>query len=414
MKLSWDMLNRCEKQYGSAFFLIDLNRFHMNYTEFLTAFQRGYPNSTVAYSYKTNYLPALCRLINEWGGLAEVVSPMELEVARRVGVAPENILFNGPGKDAATLEDALLAGTVVNLDSQHETECACAVGRRHPDARLHVGLRCNFQLHGEASSRFGLQAENGDLGKAAALVRNVPSLELVGLHCHRASSTRSPESYARRARAMIRLTRECFPDQAPAFVDIGGGFFSQMTPELRQQFKSQVPTFQDYANAVAPLFAKAFGSSSTAPRLILEPGVALTADIMRFVTRVLDVKQLHDRSVAVVAGSVFDVQPTRKAGINLPVQVIQKDPTATGTRPGPVDFVGWTCMESDCLHTHFPGPVAVGDYLAVDNVGAYSIVLKPPFIRPSPPIIGIGTEPERLLRRGETFADVFATYNFDS
>ncbi len=55
--------------------------------------------------------------------------------------------------------------------------------------------------------------------------------------------------------------------------------------------------------------------------------------------------------------------------------------------------------------------VRVGDIAVFHNMGAYTLVFKPPFIRPNPPIVGYdATSAEfTLLRREETADDVFAT-----
>ena len=47
-----------------------------------------------------------------------------------------------------------------------------------------------------------------------------------------------------------------------------------------------------------------------------------------------------------------------------------------------------------------------------DNMGAYTVVLKPPFIRPNPPIVGYDSIENKyeLVRRRETSQDVFSTY----
>ena len=75
-------------------------------------------------------------------------------------------------------------------------------------------------------------------------------------------------------------------------------------------------------------------------------------------------------------------------------------------------LVGFTCIETDCLYRGFSGQIAVGDLLWLEQVGAYSIVMKPPFILPNVAIIEFDrqTEKTRIIKRAETFDDVFSTY----
>ena len=44
-----------------SFFCVDMDVFKSNYREFITEFKKFYDDSIVAYSFKTNYIPDLCR-----------------------------------------------------------------------------------------------------------------------------------------------------------------------------------------------------------------------------------------------------------------------------------------------------------------------------------------------------------------
>ena len=78
MQINKKTIETLQNKYGEAFYLLDSTRFRKNYAELKAAFNDVYPNWNIAYSYKTNYTPKLCRIVNELGGYAEVVSEMEL------------------------------------------------------------------------------------------------------------------------------------------------------------------------------------------------------------------------------------------------------------------------------------------------------------------------------------------------
>ena len=74
----------------------------------------------------------------------------------------------------------------------------------------------------------------------------------------------------------------------------------------------------------------------------------------------------------------------------------------------------WVYLHRDRLfNIDFSGQIAVGDLLWLEQVGAYSIVMKPPFILPNVAIIEFDrrTDNTRIIKRAETFDDVFSTYN---
>ena len=77
-----------------------------------------------------------------------------------------------------------------------------------------------------------------------------------------------------------------------------------------------------------------------------------------------------------------------------------------------LDFGGFTCIESDYLYRHYNGNLAKGDMVVFGNVGSYSVVLKPPFILPNFPIIDISEGQLEIIKRGESFDDLFHTFNF--
>jgi diaminopimelate decarboxylase len=74
--------------------------------------------------------------------------------------------------------------------------------------------------------------------------------------------------------------------------------------------------------------------------------------------------------------------------------------------------VGFTCIEGDVLQKNYSGPLAIGDYIVISNCGSYSLVMKPPFILPNFPVLDINGETVEVIKRAETFDDLFHTFSF--
>jgi diaminopimelate decarboxylase len=395
-------------EHGDAFYLVHLDRFRDNLRALVGAFRAGYPRTALGYSYKTNYLPVLCRIADEEGCYAEVVSRMEYDLARRLGVPGSRVIFNGPLKSADDLEAALLAGALVNVDSLAEVEAIERLAGRRSAARLRVGLRCNFALAEGHASRFGLAGD--ELAEARARLGRLAACDLEALHCH-FSARRDRDSFRARAERMVDIARALFPGAPPALLDLGGGLFGRLPAELSAQFANEVPDWDAYARAVGPVLAAAFPGPA-APELVLEPGAAVVADAVEFVCRVAALKRLGSRRVAVVTGSVQNVKATPNP-VRLPLRAVRAPAAARGAGlPGPVDVMGYTCMEVDVLQPDFPGELAIGDFLVFGNVGAYTSVFKPPFIRPAPAMLACTASGDAfpVVRRGETLDDLLATY----
>ena len=394
------------KSFGDAFYILDTNQFKTNFVQLKQAFSSIYENFNIAYSYKTNYTPKLCKTVNELGGYAEVVSDMEMEIALRVGVSPQNIIWNGPYKNYAKVEEFLLKGGIVNLDSAYEINRISEIADKYPDKILNVGLRVNFDISDGVVSRFGYDIESEDFKRATNLLKEKKNIDFAGLQCHFA--TRRLETWKPRAQKMLAILQEL--KLFPKHIDLGGGLFGKMANSLKSQFDSKIPNYDEYANEVAPLFAEHFKDAANKPQLLIEPGSALVGDCMQFASKVVNIKQVRGKNIATLLGSIYNINPTLNKK-NPPIEVIAMDENAQAEYSD-LDFGGFTCIESDYLYRHFNGKLAVGDFAVFGNVGSYSIVLKPPFILPNFPVIDIGEKTVETIKRGEVFEDLFRTYNF--
>ena len=193
MKVAWEKLDELANEHGDCFYLLDLETFQETYERFVEEFQSIYHRTIVAYSYKANYLPSLCRRIQKIGGYAEVSSGMEYALAERVSMAPEQIVFNGPLKTEDELERALLQGSMVNLENHYETKLLSSIAAANPNASIRVGLRCKPDV--AADSRFGF-SDDGALEEVLSEIRALPNCVIDGLHIHLCTPEKSPETYS--------------------------------------------------------------------------------------------------------------------------------------------------------------------------------------------------------------------------
>lgn len=390
---------------GDAFYMLESKQFRQNFTELKSEFSNIYSNFNIAYSYKTNYTPKLCRIVNELGGFAEVVSDMEMEIALRIGVEPKNIIWNGPFKNAKKVEQLLVMGGTVNIDSAYEIELVAEIAKRYPNHKLNIGIRCNFDVNDGVVSRFGFDIESEDFNRAIALFGEYKNLYLIGMQCHFA--TRRLDTWKPRAKGMLALIDKL--GVVPEHIDLGGGLFGKMADSLKTQFDSEIPTYKQYAEAVAPVFAEHFKNIENKPMLLIEPGSALVGDCMYFAAKVVNIKDVRGKAIATLLGSIYNINPTLNKK-NPPIEVYPMGSEQKDYRD--LDFGGFTCIESDYLYRHYDGKLAKGDMVVFGNVGSYSVVLKPPFILPNFPIIDISEGELEIIKRGETFDDLFSTFAF--
>jgi len=365
------------------------------------AFTSIYPNFNIAYSYKTNYTPKLCKIVNELGGYAEVVSEMELELALRCGVDPGKIIWNGPIKNSVKMEEFLISGGTVNIDAISEARYIKELAEKN-DSIFNIGIRCNYDVNDGVISRFGLDVNSEEFAEAVKIVTTSKNVYFINFQCHFAK--RQIEYWPARAKGMVQILDRF--GVIPERVDIGGGLFGKMSDSLKEQFSSKIPSYIEYAEAAATVFADYFSDKQKKPELIIEPGSAVVGDCMKFVGTVKTIKAIRGKYYASVLGSQKNISMT---GINPPMEVLHY---STGKRYDDLDLVGFTCIEGDVLYKNYSGQLAEGDVIVFSNCGSYSLVMKPPFILPNFPVLGICGEEVEIVKRAETFDDIFHTFNF--
>lgn len=407
MEVSSSVIADLNKVYGDAFYLLHTAQFERNIVELKKAFTNIYPKFNIAYSYKTNYIPKLCKIIDRLGGYAEVVSDMEMEIALRIGVLPEKIIWNGPYKKAKKVQELLFTGGIVNIDSAYEIEMIRGIAKQNPNKTLKVGIRCNFDINDGVTSRFGFDIESEDFQRVLEFVNTTSNIHLSGMQCHFA--TRALETWRPRAEGMLKLLDVL--EITPEHIDLGGGMYGKMSDSLKEQFSSYIPTYSEYAEVVAPLFAEHYGKLpyEQQPLLLLEPGSALVGDCMSFISKVLNIKDVRGKAIATLLGCIYNINPTLNTK-NPPITVFHMG--GEEKEYSDLDFGGFTCIESDYLYRHYSGSLAKNDMVMFGNVGSYSVVLKPPFILPNFPVLEINGDEVEVIKKAETFDDLFNTYVF--
>jgi diaminopimelate decarboxylase len=273
------IIEQLRAEYGEAFYLLDSAQFRKNFAELKTAFNNIYPNWNIAYSYKTNYTPKLSKIVNELGGYAEVVSEMELEIAKRVGCKMDRVIWNGPIKNVPIMEQFLLDGGTINIDCIEELEQVKDIHNRHADKLIHVGIRCNYDVNDGVVSRFGFDIDGAEFMKAVKFATTTKNVKFINFQCHFAK--RQIAYWPARAKGMVDLIDRL--GIIPERIDIGGGLFGKMADSLKAQFSCEIPDYEAYAKAAAPVFADYFKDKDVKPELLIEPGSAVVGDCMKFV-----------------------------------------------------------------------------------------------------------------------------------
>ena len=365
----------------------------------LAAYRAAFPGALIAYALKANPDPQLLhRLVAEGAG-CEVVTAVELALARRAGCPPERIVMNGVGTRDEELHLALEAGALVNAESLDALAALMGMATAHPGAR--IGLRLNPGLDadthphlatGSADAKFGIPISR--LADALDLLATA-GVPLASLGAHIGSNIASAEPYAE----LVALLADAVATASarglrPQTLDLGGGLAVADAPAL------------DALRASLP---------DGLPPLILEPGRSLVADAGWLLTRVVRVQPREGLTYLVADAGMTELIRPMLYGATHPVSLVAGG--AALATDVPVHLAGPICEAGDILVRDLGSwlsdaelaQAGQGALLAVGRAGAYGAAMASNYngrLRPAEVVVEGGVP--RLSRRRETLDDVLA------
>jgi diaminopimelate decarboxylase len=394
------------REFGSPLFVFSERQVRENMRNARRAFETRYPRIQFAWSYKTNYLNAICRLFHQEGSWAEVVSRFEYDKALNNGVPGDKIIYNGPDKKDEDLRLAIANRTPIHIDHLDElyrvTEAAMESGIK-PRVAIRVNMDTGIYPQWD---RFGFNYESGAAWDAINKIIVADKLELVGLHTHIGTYMISTNAYYLAASKMADLAINIRQkhDTIIQYIDMGGGFASQNT--LKGSYlkgADMVPSIGEYAEAICSGLLNAGFKNSELPMLILEPGRVLIDDAGYLGGTVIANKRLADgRKAAIMDFGTnilftsfwYDhkVSPAQEFGMHTEETVLY----------GPL------CMNIDVVRESIAlPPLNAGDHVVVHHVGAYDITQSMQFIALRPAVVMIDSMGRaQLIRDKETLEDV--------
>lgn len=355
----------------------------------------------ICYSAKANDSLALLAIAAREGLGVDIVSGGELFKVRLAGVPSERIVFSGVGKRRDEIRDAVAAGVrSINVESPGEldvvAEEAAAAGVVAPvSMRLNPDVTANTHpaiATGAATSKFGLTSDavRAGLRRAAA----DPALEPVGISFHVGSQLLDPEPVHAAAERAAAIWRELAADGIQLRdLDAGGGLGIPYDGEGE-------PDVDAYA-ATLTRVAATLGAT-----LLLEPGRWLAGGAGTFLTRVLYVKDVPGRRIAICDGGMNDLIRPSLYGAYHPIEIVGVGGDAR--ERGPVDVVGPVCESGDFFARERELPLPEpGELLAIASTGAYGRVMASTYnARPLCAEVLVEDGSWRVVRRAGTYEDL--------
>jgi diaminopimelate decarboxylase len=360
-----------------------------------------YPHA-IHYALKANSTLAVVRVLRDLGSAVDANSVWEIEVARKAGFEPAQIVFTGVGKSPEELECAVALGVkAINVESAGELSRLEAIGVRL-GRTVRVAIRVNPDIdaksHPHISTGLKINKFGVPLDAARELLRTVaqrPSLALVAIHLHVGSQIISLDPLRRAAALAADLSLELRAQGCPLeYVDLGGGLGVSYDG-------GDVPSVSEYVRALVTEMRRA------GLPIVVEPGRAIAAPAGALVARVIDVKPRTAESdfIIIDAGMTELLRPALYGAFHRIEPV-----TAAATGNHHYEIVGPVCESSDVVGRDRMLPeLTVGDLVAIRDAGAYGSVMASNYNRrPLPPEVMVDGGAWRVVRRRQTVDEQLA------
>jgi len=391
------------EQYGSPLYVTNEERLRANFRRYSDAF----PNADLYYAAKANANFTILRIMADEGAGADVFSDGELYMALLASIPKEKVLFNGNSKSDGELLMAVKTRVRVSLDSLDELRTLSTIAKNE-GAVVDISFRVNPDVSpdthpkistGLRTSKFGVPHD--EVVRAYKEALDLPGVNPVGIHCHIGSQILDITPFAEAMTKMMDLVEQVSRLGAELeFVDVGSGL------GIPYEKGIDVPTPQDLADLILPIFNERCKAEGISPKLILEPGRYVAADSTVLLTTVNTMKDAAKKFVGVDAGFNLMIRPAMYDSYQHVVVANKADAPVKDI----YSIAGPICETGDILaHDRELPEIEKGDIIAVLDAGAYGFSMSSQYngrVRCAEVLVNDGDVD--VIRKRETYDDLLA------
>lgn len=386
--------------YGTPLYVTDEDRIRENYRRLHRAFSTRWSRVRIHYAIKANNNLSVLRILQQEGAGVDCSCLEEVQLAQMAGFSIEDMLLTACYIDLADFKKALELGVLVNLD---DPSVLSALSPNEVPNRICVRINPGFGkaafpslVLGGEGSKFGMSEE-----AALAAIEKAKALGVneFGLHMMAGSCVLDPAYFGQVTRRLLDIA-DRIADKVGIefeFIDVGGGFGVPYAP-------SEKPLDIDRtAEEICVALREHFGSTSSGPRLLVEPGRYLVCDSTILLSRVRAVKAGPVPFVGIDAGMNTLLRPALYGAYHEIVLANRLE-----SRMRTTNVCGTVCENTDIIARNRTLPFMVpGDLVAILNAGAYGFSMSSQYnTRPRAAEVLVKDGGHELVRERETLEDL--------
>ena len=310
--------------------------------------------ASLCYSIKAN--PFLLACLPEEIDRAEVCSPGELAICRRVGVDPSTVVYSGVNQGSEDIAEAIASGAeLLTAESLRQLGLINA-------AALAAGKRVRVALRLTSGNQFGMDSEN--LKRAVAEKGSYEGVDIVAIHYY--SGTQKKKL------AVVEKELAELEELADTLEERFGlsGISLEYGPGLPADYFGDDPEGRDMAVLAE---AGAMIASVAARRSVtVEFGRFLASPCGTYLTAAADIKNNNGENFVICDGGINHLKYYGQTmAMQTPPITLLGD---HGEKTEDYTLCGSLCTTADILVRKVTLPaLSVGDVLAFGRCGAYSV-----------------------------------------
>ena len=362
-------------------------------------------DSLVCYSVKANSSISILSLLAKRGCGFDIVSGGELAKVIKAGGNPSTVVFSGVGKLDEEIRLAIQKQIfcfnieshselirINNIASELKLKARIAI-RVNPaiDAKTHP-----YIATGMNENKFGISEK--DVINIYSEASKLDSIEIKGIDFHIGSQITelSPfmNSFEKIKEIINKLSELKIKLQ---HIDIGGGLGIRYENE-------NLPSKKEFIDAIKKEL------SQLGLKIVIEPGRSLVGDAGIIVTKVLYVKKTSTKNFLIVDVGMNDFLRPPLYGAFHSIKEVEQKKIDSET----YDVVGPVCESTDFMGKDRQLSAEEGDYLVIENAGAYGFALSSNYnSRPKPAELMTINGKAKVIRNKETSDQLIINENLD-
>lgn len=372
-----DLILQAIRQFGTPLYLYDKYDIVKNINQLKASL---WPHVQLFYSIKANPLIEICKVVLEMGCGMEIASEGELNIALQSGCSPSRIIFSSPGK---TIDEIALAIdkelAMINTESleeiKHINRIAKSKGkivsiavRINPKLRL---SKAKLRMTGMAS-QFGIDEEMLD-DKFFSEIQKLKNIVLHGFQVYIGTQILDAEDIINNTNYILESTIKISSKYNIdlRYINFGGGFGIPY-------FKNETTLDINILKLKMNILYEEYKNKIKSTQCIFESGRYLVGNSGLYIVKILYIKFSKGQKYLICdGGSNFHASSAflgRHIRNNFPMRVLGN--TENNER---MNIAGPLCTPTDIIGQSviLPSNVKIGDYLIIENSGAYGLTNSP-------------------------------------